>query len=127
MASRGELPLKAEAPFRNLPLSAMSGIGYVSSAGTLAWKQIMSDPQDSYVFGDPPSPNGSDDIDSLPESGSTSSSGDVQEFTSDAEQQWKESLQQMELLLTMVLIPACGKYFGRKLAFYSTALPIFSA
>lgn len=80
----------------------------------------MSDPQESYVFEESPSPPSSDEVDSLPESGSTSSSGDGEpEFISDAEQQWKESLQQMELLLTMVLIPACGKYFGRKLAFWS--------
>jgi len=79
----------------------------------------MSDPQESYIFEDPPSPNGSDELDSLPESGSTSSTEENLDFTSDAEQQWKESLQQMELLLTMVLIPGAGKWFGRKLAFWS--------
>jgi len=38
---------------------------------------------------------------------------------SDADREWRESLQQLELLLTMVLIPYVGKYFGRKLAFWS--------
>lgn len=67
---------------------------------------------------DPPSPE-SDDVDSLPESGETSSTEDEQDlYSHDAEREWKESLQQLELLLTMVLIPYFGKYFGRKLAFY---------
>jgi len=67
---------------------------------------------------DPPSPE-SDDVDSLPESGETSSTEEEQDlYSHDAEREWKESLQQLELLLTMVLIPYFGKYFGRKLAFY---------
>ena len=37
---------------------------------------------------------------------------------SDAEAEWKESLQQMELLLTMVIVPYLGKYFGRKCAYW---------
>ena len=37
---------------------------------------------------------------------------------SDAEREWKESLQQLELLLTMVVVPYLGKYFGRKAAYY---------
>lgn len=57
------------------------------------------------------------DIDSLPSS-STSSSVDEEEYVSDAEREWRESLQQMELLLTMVMVPYIGKYFGRKFAYY---------
>jgi hypothetical protein len=54
-----------------------------------------------------------DGIDSLPSSPTESSSG-----YSDAEREWRESLQQLELLLTMVLVPYIGKYFGRKCAYW---------
>ncbi|KAL1979863.1 hypothetical protein VTN96DRAFT_5043 [Rasamsonia emersonii] len=37
---------------------------------------------------------------------------------SDAEEQWRESIQQLELLLTMVIVPFIGKYFGRKCAYW---------
>jgi hypothetical protein len=76
---------------------------------------------------DPPLPDDDDDdVDSLPESGETSStdSASTQEYPpelSDAEREWRESLEQLELLLTMVLIPYTGKYFGRKLAFWGTS------
>jgi hypothetical protein len=61
-----------------------------------------------------------DDVDSLPSS-PTSSSADDDEYISDAEREWRESLQQMELLLTMVLVPYVGKYFGRKCAYWGWA------
>lgn len=74
----------------------------------------------SALLVDAPTPE-SDDVDSLPESGETSSTEEEQDlYASDAEREWKESLQQLELLLTMVLIPYFGKYFGRKFAYYST-------
>jgi len=41
-----------------------------------------------------------------------------EEEISDAEREWNESLQQLELLLTMVLVPYLGKYFGRKCAYW---------
>jgi hypothetical protein len=41
-----------------------------------------------------------------------------EEELSDAEREWNESLQQLELLLTMVLVPYLGKYFGRKCAYW---------
>jgi hypothetical protein len=71
-----------------------------------------------------PSPNPEssphdDDVASLPsdDSGDTDStmSGPL---ISDAEREWRESLQQLELLLTMVLVPYMGKYFGRKAAYW---------
>ncbi|KAL6704096.1 hypothetical protein ACN47E_008759 [Coniothyrium glycines] len=61
-----------------------------------------------------------DEIDSLPSS-STSSSLDEEEYVSDAEREWRESLQQLELLLTMVMVPYLGKYFGRKAAYWGWA------
>jgi len=60
-----------------------------------------------------------DDIDSLPSSATDSISDD--EELSDAEREWRESLQQLELLLTMVLVPYVGKYFGRKCAYWGWA------
>ncbi|KAH7136038.1 hypothetical protein B0J11DRAFT_502834 [Dendryphion nanum] len=65
----------------------------------------------------PDSDSDSDEIDSLPSSPTTSSIDD-DEYISDAEREWRESLQQLELLLTMVLVPYLGKYFGRKCAYW---------
>jgi hypothetical protein len=72
----------------------------------------------------PPSDSDADEIDSLPSS-PTSSSVDEDEYVSDAEREWRESLQQIELLLTMVLVPYVGKYFGRKCAYWGKSLPRF--
>lgn len=76
------------------------------------------DPEDIY-----------DEITSLPDSGTSDdidddSSSDGRE-ESDAEREWKESLQQLELLLTMVVVPYVGKYFGRKCAYWSKLRGIF--
>ncbi|KAF3910601.1 hypothetical protein ABW21_db0203530 [Orbilia brochopaga] len=40
------------------------------------------------------------------------------EHESDAEQEWQESLKQLELLLTMVIVPFAGKWLGRRCAFW---------
>ncbi|KAJ8105516.1 hypothetical protein OPT61_g10127 [Boeremia exigua] len=74
----------------------------------------------SHSFIEPHAGSSEADIDSLPSS-STSSSVDEDEYISDAEREWRESLQQMELLLTMVMVPYIGKYFGRKFAYYGWA------
>lgn len=63
------------------------------------------------------SSNEHDDLDSLPSS--IDSSDLDSEESSDAQKEWEESLQQLELVLTMVIIPYAGKYFGRKFAYYS--------
>jgi len=81
----------------------------------------LSDSHGSQSYVHPVSPTSStslDEVDSLPSSPSSSdidSSGDEE---SDAEREWKESLQQLELLLTMVVVPYVGKYFGRKCAYW---------
>jgi len=81
----------------------------------------LSDSQ-SYVLHDG-SPSHADDdlssVDSLPDSAESDdidSEDNLDE--SDAEREWKESLQQLELLLTMVVVPYLGKYFGRKCAYW---------
>ncbi|KFY42239.1 hypothetical protein V494_02510 [Pseudogymnoascus sp. VKM F-4513 (FW-928)] len=60
-----------------------------------------------------------DDLDSLPSS--IDSSEESSEYSSDAQKEWEASLQQIELLLTMVVVPYVGKYFGRKCAYWSWA------
>lgn len=57
-----------------------------------------------------------DDLPSEPDSDDVTISED--EGESDAEREWKESMQQLELLLSMVLVPYLGKYFGRKFAYW---------
>lgn len=62
-----------------------------------------------------------DGLDSLPSSPTTTSSSALSDDDldeSDAEREWKESLQQLELLLTVIVVPYVGKYFGRKCAYW---------
>lgn len=82
----------------------------------------MSDPSSSFasITATSTNPEG-EEIDSLPSSSagsSTSVSPSEEEALSDAEREWRESLQQLELILTMVLVPYLGKYFGRKAAYW---------
>lgn len=76
-------------------------------------------------------PSGSPDfdfangLDSLPSSPTTSSSLDDDFDESDAEREWKESLKQLELLLTIVVVPYLGKYFGRKCAYWGKCTHLF--
>lgn len=65
-------------------------------------------------------PTEDDDVDSLPSvsSGILSSETDS-EYESDAQKEWERSLDQLQLLLTMVLVPFVGKYLGRKFAYWS--------
>ena len=63
-----------------------------------------------------------DEIASLP-SESTSDDSDLDTLSddySDAEAEWRESIEQLELLLSMVLVPFIGKYLGRKCAYWGT-------
>jgi hypothetical protein len=60
-----------------------------------------------------------DDLESLP---SISSSLLSSEADSDAQREWEASIEQLQLLLTMVLIPFAGKYVGRKVAYWSECL-----
>ncbi|KAL9008874.1 MAG: hypothetical protein Q9173_006045 [Seirophora scorigena] len=87
---------------------------------------MSSDSQSSFVEATISSPAASlSDVDSLPSSPTTSSvdssSDDDDGEETDAEREWKESLQQLELLLTMVVVPYVGKYFGRKCAYWGWA------
>ncbi|KAF2719694.1 hypothetical protein K431DRAFT_304976 [Polychaeton citri CBS 116435] len=80
----------------------------------------MSTPTSSYQNINPPD----EEVDSLPSSSASSTSvspSDDDYDYSDAEREWRESLQQLELLLTMVLVPYVGKYFGRRCAYWGWA------
>jgi len=76
---------------------------------------------DSYVIQDaiPDSSNGQDEVDSLPSS--VDSSEIESEGDSDAQREWEASLQQLEMILTMMIVPYAGKYFGRRFAYWSWA------
>ena len=81
----------------------------------------MSFDPSSSSYAEIPPPSSSEEVDSLPSSsaGSTTSVSPSEELEdSDAEREWRESLQQLELLLTMVLVPYLGKYFGRRCAYW---------
>jgi len=62
--------------------------------------------------------SGEDDLDSLP---SMSTSDIYSDADSEAQEEWERSLEQLQLLLTMMVIPFVGKYFGRKFAYWSTS------
>lgn len=61
-----------------------------------------------------------DDVDSLPSVSTDELYSDVDSDT-DAQAEWERSLEQLQLLLTMVIVPFVGKYFGRKFAYWSKA------
>lgn len=61
-----------------------------------------------------------DDVDSLP---SISTSELYSDEDTDAQEEWERSLEQVQILLTMVLVPWMGKYFGRKFAYWSEYFP----
>jgi hypothetical protein len=79
---------------------------------------------DSYILEDaaPEFSDDQDEVDSLPSSEASSDLESVDE--SDAQKEWEASLQQLELLLTMVVVPYMGKYFGRKCAYWSKLCPL---
>ena len=75
---------------------------------------------DTIAASSPATSSPDDEIDSLPDSAPSDDidNDEDEEEESDAEKEWKESLQQLELILTMVLVPYAGKYFGRKCAYW---------
>lgn len=86
-------------------------------------KESMST-SDSYVISDMAASESHDeDLDSLPSISSDLLSSEASESPSDAQKEWEESLEQIQLLLTMVVVPFAGKYLGRKFAYWSTLAP----
>ena len=66
---------------------------------------------DSFIIPDMSSSE-RDEIDSLP------SDSDLDSEDYEAQQEWERSMQQLQSLLAMVIIPYAGKYFGRQFAFW---------
>lgn len=66
-----------------------------------------------------PAYDSDDEVASLPSESTTDSDLETLSDYSDAEAEWRESIEQLELLLTMVLVPFMGKFLGRKCAYWS--------
>ena len=66
------------------------------------------------------SPDEKDEVVSLP---SISTSEIYSDADSEAQEEWERSLEQLQLLLTMMVIPFVGKYFGRRFAYWSEQIP----
>jgi hypothetical protein len=72
---------------------------------------------ESFVLHDP-SLSEKDEIDSLPSISSSILDSD-DEDDEDAQAEWERSIEQLQLLLGMVIVPFFGKYLGRKFAYWS--------
>lgn len=66
-----------------------------------------------------------DEVDSLPSTSTESFDSDDDDY--DAQKEWEQSLEQLQLLLTMILVPFAGKYLGRKFAYWSKSRHLFPA
>lgn len=76
---------------------------------------------DSYIISDMAQSSSDihdDDLDSLPSISSGVLSSETAD-SADAQREWEESLEQIQLLLTMLVVPFAGKYLGRKFAYWS--------
>ncbi|KAK4458040.1 hypothetical protein QBC42DRAFT_277663 [Cladorrhinum samala] len=82
--------------------------------GTTSESFVISDMSHS-------SDNDDDDVESVPSISSSILDPDSDDDESDAQKEWEESLEQLQLLLTMIIMPFAGKYFGRKFAYWSWA------
>ncbi|KAI6784445.1 uncharacterized protein J7T54_006490 [Emericellopsis cladophorae] len=66
-----------------------------------------------------PADDEKDEVDSLPSIATSDIYSDASLSDSDAQEEWDRSLEQLQLMLTMMIIPFVGKYFGRKFAYWS--------
>ncbi|KAL2148345.1 hypothetical protein VTH82DRAFT_2265 [Thermothelomyces myriococcoides] len=76
----------------------------------------------SYIIPNVPPSSSSDrddDVDSLPSISSSILDSDSE--LSDAQREWEASLEQLQLVLTMIILPFAGKFLGRKFAYWSWA------
>lgn len=98
--------------------SSSMSFSSISSSGTPS-ASVSS----SYIIPDIPnsSSDRDDDVDSLPSI--SSSILDSEADSSDAQKEWEASLEQLQLLLTMILMPFAGKFLGRKFAYWSRFHP----
>ncbi|RKF78250.1 hypothetical protein GcC1_057029 [Golovinomyces cichoracearum] len=66
-----------------------------------------------------PASHSDDDYESLPSSDITNDT--FSDEISDAQEEWENSLRQLDMIISMVIVPYVGKYFGRKFAIWSWA------
>jgi len=81
----------------------------------------MATPYDSFIVTEGGPASDTDEIDSLPSISSGILDDSDLESESDAQEEWEASLEQLQLMLNLVLIPFVGKFFGRKFAYWSWA------
>lgn len=68
------------------------------------------------------------DIDSGSDSGDSGDSGDTDaELDAMVQEEWEESLRQMEVVISIIVIPYFGKWFGRQWAFWGTSPSLSSS
>jgi len=79
----------------------------------------MATPYDSFIVTEGGPASDTDEIDSLPSISSGILDDSDLESESDAQEEWEASLEQLQLMLNLVLIPFVGKFFGRKFAYWS--------
>jgi len=99
-------------PVHNMSLTS-SASSYIDVPSAAELEEVDDLPSDSAGSSTSISPSDGDDDDD-----DEADTEMADEFVSDAEREWRESLQQLELLLTMVLMPYLGKYFGRRCAYW---------
>ena len=73
---------------------------------------------ESFVISDAPASD-NDDVNSLPSISSGVLDSDDEDDLSDAQREWEASLEQLQMLLTLVIVPFAGKFLGRKFAYWS--------
>lgn len=76
----------------------------------------LASSSESFVI--PDTASDSDDVDSLPSISSSILDSDSEADLSDAQKEWEANLEQMQLLLTMIIMPFAGKFLGRKFAYW---------
>ncbi|AEO62296.1 uncharacterized protein THITE_2106323 [Thermothielavioides terrestris NRRL 8126] len=81
---------------------------------------VITDVPRSASSGRDGSDDDDEDVDSLPSISSSILDSEA-DSSSDAQREWEASLEQLQLLLTMVIMPFAGKFLGRKFAYWSWA------
>ncbi|SPQ22230.1 9f3ec32a-c96e-4cd3-bfce-5aa9c2885b60 [Thermothielavioides terrestris] len=81
---------------------------------------VITDVPRSASSGRDPGDDDEEDVDSLPSISSSILDSEA-DSSSDAQREWEASLEQLQLLLTMVIMPFAGKFLGRKFAYWSWA------
>ena len=105
--------------YRQTPVNHEQDNFTMSDNGSSSFLSVSEPSASQPSLIDPPPYGEEGEVDTLPsESDSDDLTVSDDDADSDAEREWRESLQQLELLLSMVIVPYLGKYFGRKFAYW---------